>query len=95
MQHRLLPVLDSGPYPGPVPSDIKIWKTLPQDLRNAVLETLARVEKQLIAAPHSSKEEHEFHNELRAAMIVAIGVLREASLEEIIKVTTSKREGNA
>lgn len=95
MQYRVLPVLDSGPYPRPVPSDHEIWRSLPKDLRDATIETLIRVEKQIVIAPKSDADERKFHDELRAAMFVAVGVLKEAAEPQRLDALITKREGNA
>lgn len=95
MQYTILPVLDSGPYPGPVASDHEIWRSLPKDLQDATIETLVRVEKQIVTAPKADSDEQKFHDELRAAMIVAIGVLKEAAEPYKPNALITKREGNA
>ena len=93
---RDFPALDTGPYPIDVQTDHEIWRSLPKDIRDATLEAITELEKKLSTAPKSSDEEREFHNELRAAMMVAVGVLEEAASGVTpIPLLTSKREGNA
>jgi TRAP-type C4-dicarboxylate transport system substrate-binding protein len=96
MLYTALPVLDSGPYPEPVLSDTEIWRSLPKDLRDTTLKMLQQFEKELASDLPTRKNERAFRNDIRAAMIVAIGVLKEASaaLETEISVIC-KREGNA
>lgn len=93
---RTFPALDSGSYPEEVQTDHEIWRSLPKEIRDAVVQTISEFEKQLVAAKKSGPEEKEFHSELRTALMVAVGVLQEAAdgARAAVAVTTN-RTGNA
>jgi hypothetical protein len=93
---RIFPALDTGPYPDDVQTDHEIWRGLPNDIRDAAVEAISALEKQLASAKKTGPEEKEFHNELRAALMVAVGVLQEAAMGARASVAlTSNRTGNA
>ncbi len=93
---RTFPVLDSGSYPLEVQTDHEIWRSLPKDIRDATIEAISALEKQLTTVKKSGPEEKEFHGELRAALMVAVGVLEEAASGARAAVAiTSTKTGNA
>jgi hypothetical protein len=62
-----------------VPSDLEIWRNLPSRVRSAALELISEMEKKLATSKRASSEEQkDFRDELRSALIVAVGVLEEA-----------------
>lgn len=89
------PVFENGPYPQKVQTDHEIWRTLPREIRAATMEAISALERQFRSAPNTGTDEKEFNNELRAGLLLAVGVLQEAAAGAGPRSTTSSKTGKA